>query len=79
MQESVSEVAQLRRAIEDECTALQRALTAPAMVASHNMIHHKYEALEQHKNKLALHIGEEQATNEMCDIYNRVVVDTTPN
>jgi hypothetical protein len=75
MQQGIaSEVAQLRQAIEDECTALQHIFTGFAIIASHNVIHHKYEAIDQHRAKLAQHVGEEAATNEVIDAYNRVVV-----
>jgi hypothetical protein len=73
-QGSVSEVAQLRQAIEDECAALQHIFTGFAVVASHETVIHKYEMIDQHRAKLALHVGEDQALAEMIDTYNRVVV-----
>jgi hypothetical protein len=76
---NVSEIARIRQAIEDECTALQAVFTAPAAVASHQVVYHKYEALDQHRNQLAQHVGEDQALAEMIDTYNRVVVGDTAN
>jgi hypothetical protein len=79
MQGSVSEVARLRLAIEDECIALQNIFTAPAIVASHEMVRHKYNTIGQHQDQLAKHVGEEQALNEMIEIHNRIVVGETPS
>jgi hypothetical protein len=73
MQESVSKVARIRQAIEDECTALQRIFIGFAVVASHEMVVNKYEAIDQHRNQLAQHVGEEEATAMMIDIYNCVI------
>jgi hypothetical protein len=79
MQECVSEVARLRQAINDECEALQRICLGFAVVASHEVIHHKYEAIDQHRAKLALHLGDEQAINEAVETYTRVVIGKTPH
>jgi len=78
MQESVSEVARLKLAIEDECKALQNMFTAPAIVASHEMVRHKYNTIGLHQDQLAKHIGEEQALNEMIAMHNRIVIGETP-
>ena len=79
MQGSVSEVARLRQAIEDECVSLNRAFHDFSISASHSVIHHKYEAIDQHREQLAQHIGDEQALNVMCETYNRIVVGETPS
>lgn len=67
-----SEVARLREQLELECQALKR-FTAPAMVASHAMITNRYNAIEKHAEALGKIVGQEQATEIMCQIYNKEV------
>ncbi len=69
----MSEVARLPQQIEQECEAVKRALESPAIVASHDAISHKYDAIEQARNELAQHIGGEAATEEMVNSYQRIV------
>ena len=68
-----SEIAKLKQQIEDECQSLYLLFNGYATVSSHDMIHHKYEAIDQHTKQLAVHIGEEEATNVMCETYNKVM------
>jgi hypothetical protein len=56
-----SQVAQLRQRIEEEYTAAQRALHAPAMVAKHEFITKRMEGMQQAHEELQAIVGEEEA------------------
>jgi hypothetical protein len=59
--ENNSEVAKLRQRIEDEYTAAQRALHAPAMVAKHEFITKRMEGMQQAHAELQAIVGEHEA------------------
>ena len=64
-----SEIALLRARIDLELDALERWMHAPAVVASHTMISRRFGNLEVCVQALARHVGEEQATEELCERY----------
>lgn len=68
-----SEVAQLMQRIKLECESLRLAMHGYAAVSSHKTITHKYRLLDRYREQLATHVGDEQATNMMNEMYNRVV------
>lgn len=68
-----SDVARLRQLIAQECEALRRAMDDFAVVASHESIRRRYLALGEHQQRLGELIGDEQATDVLCETYNRVV------
>ncbi len=68
-----SEVAQMRQCIEWECEALQRMLSGFAMVASHDMIQHKYRRLGAYQEQLGALVGEQEAIKVVCETYNKVM------
>jgi hypothetical protein len=57
-----SKVADLRRQIELEYQAAYNALHAPAMIASHAFINARLSSMQEHREKLAGIVGEQQAT-----------------
>ena len=67
-----SEVAQLRRQLDEICTAMYRGLYDYAIVGKHEVITHKYELLGKTQEQLASYIGTEQAFQEVLDALKRV-------
>lgn len=65
-----SEIALLKRRIEQECEALRQALDGPAIVASHQAIMARYERLGVCQIELEKLIGSE-AAEIVCELYNR--------
>jgi hypothetical protein len=65
--EHTSEVARLRRTIEEEYTAAQRALTAPAMVGAHAFITARMENIQRAHATLQTLVGEEAATKLVAE------------
>ncbi len=68
-----SEVARLRKHIEQECAAMQEALTGFAITAQHEIIQRKYETLAQYHEQLEQLVGEKEAAIITTEIYVRVV------
>jgi hypothetical protein len=68
-----SDIVQIRQQIEAECQSLSLIFHGYAVVSSHEAISHKYQSIEHHHNQLAQHIGEEEATNTVVDIYNKAI------
>ena len=64
----MSEVKRLMEQIELECQAMQLALHGYAVVASHEVIGHRYDAIGQYQVELEKHVGKEEA--------NRLVYET---
>ena len=69
--ENNSEVARLRQTMEEEYTAAQRVLHAPAMVGSHMFITARMENIQRAHVQLQTLLGEEAAT--------RLVAETLEN
>lgn len=65
-----SEIALLKRRIEQECEALRQALDGLAIVASHQAIMARYERLGTCQIELEKLIGSD-ATEVVCELYNR--------
>jgi hypothetical protein len=76
---SKSEVARLRWQLERSCEALHRVMYDPGFSASHRAITRRYNALEKRTVQLAALVGDEQATDMMCDIYNAVMQQPIPD
>ncbi len=68
-----SEVARLRQQIELESGAMKLAMNGFATVAKHEFITHKYDAIGTYQEQLSAHVGEQQATQIMVEIYTRVM------
>ncbi len=68
-----SEVARLRQQIELESVAMKLAMNGFATVANHEFITHKYDAIGKCQEQLSAHVGEQQATQIMVEIYVRVM------
>jgi hypothetical protein len=66
-----SEVARLRRQLDEICTAMHRGLYDYATVGKHAVITHKYEMLGETQEQLALYVGKDQAFQEVLDALNR--------
>ena len=64
-----SEVARIRAQIEAELYAMSLLINAPAIVASHCVIEHKYNCLDTLGKKLSDVVGEEEADKIMVDLY----------
>lgn len=58
---SMSEVARLRRQIELEYEAAQRALTSPAIIARHDFITQRMENMSRYMSQLVELVGPLQA------------------
>lgn len=67
-----SEVARLRERIDREVEALQYIKHGFARVASHEMIMHHYRMIDQYFVGLSAHIGEEAATEVVCERINTI-------
>jgi hypothetical protein len=68
-----SEVAQLRRQIELELEAMQRAMTSfAAGTARHEFIRVRMDQLGEYQDQLAEHVGESAATQMICSLYTEV-------
>lgn len=66
-----SEVAILRRQLDEICTAMHRGLNDYAVVGKHAAITHKYEMLGKTQEKLAAYVGDDQAFNDVLDAMTR--------
>lgn len=65
--ESKSEVARLRRQIEEEYAAAQRGLCGFAVTAQHAFITARMENVWFLRERLVTHVGEDEATRLMCE------------
>jgi len=68
-----SEVARLRQQSELESVAMKLAMYGFATVAKHEFITHKYDAIGTYQEQLSTHLGEQQATQIMVEIYTKVM------
>ena len=69
----MSEVARLRRQIELECESMRLALSGYAVVASHQFIEQKYNALGKCQEELEQLVGTEDANRMVVETYAKVV------
>ena len=72
MSEHVSDVARIRARIDLEIEALQWLKSGLVKCASHEAIMNHYRALDSYHDQLARHVGEEQATDEICERMNTI-------
>ena len=72
MEENKSVIARLRAQIELECQVIQN-MRLFAAGASHEAIKQRYQRLAVCHDRLTTIIGDEQATNTIVDIYDKVV------
>ncbi len=73
MPENQSNVAELRSEIEATCVSMQLLFNGYAQKASHRIISNQYKSLDQQRDRLATIIGEEAATETICETYNTIV------
>lgn len=66
-----SEVARFREQIELESRAIEQAVSGIAMTARHDIISRRYQAISQYHHQLIDLIGQEQATDIVCEAYYR--------
>ena len=64
-----SEVARIRAQIEAEIASLNLLIGAPAIVASHRIIEHKYSYLDRLGNELSEVVGKEEADKFITNMY----------
>jgi hypothetical protein len=67
-----SEIALLRAWIDQEVEALQHIRSGFAQVASHETIMHHYRVIDACFAGLSKHIGEEAATEAVCERINEL-------
>ncbi len=68
-----SEVAREMQHIEEVCNAMKLGLNGFAQVAPHYVVKRRYKALDNHHTRLTKLVGEDKATEMLCDTYNRIV------
>ena len=69
-----SEVAQLRQKIIEEYEAMKRGLSGLASgSAQHAFINARLRRVDDYYNQLAQHIGQQDATQAICDLYIEVI------
>lgn len=73
MEANQSEVARIRNEIELTCQAMREGLNGFSQAGAHFIVRLRYHTLEGYTNQLATHVGDEQATDELTRIYNKVV------
>ncbi len=69
----MSEVARIRQQIEEECEAMRLAMYGYAAVASHRVIENRYNRLGKRQEELEQHVGKDEATAIVVEIYTKVV------
>ncbi len=70
---SQSEVARIRERIRLECEVMQQAMIGYAVVASHDSINHKYNALDTYREQLQPLVGEQEALRMLVETYIEIV------
>lgn len=71
---SESEVARLRRQIEQELVAMQLGMSGfAAGTARHEFIRVRMENIDDYRDKLAEHVGDVDATQFVCKTYVEIV------
>src|SRR5436190_9339186 len=78
MTEYKSDVARIRAQIEDEYRVMQLMKSGLAITARHDFIEARMHRIDQHWQELAPIIGEEQATEIVIEINNRLIAPS-PN
>lgn len=76
---SKSEVARLRTQIELELEAVNRGMNGLAIGhARHDFIHARMQRIGTYQDTLACEIGEEAATQVVCQLYHDVIEKNLP-
>jgi len=68
-----SEIAQIRRRIEEECLALKLAMEGFATTASHQAITARYDRLGIYQTELEQLVGEQAGKKFVCEMYTHVI------
>jgi hypothetical protein len=68
-----SEVARIRRQIEEECVAMNLALQGFAISSRHEFIRSKYRILDGYQEQLGKLVGEDEATEITMNIYWKAI------
>lgn len=68
-----SEVARLMRQIEMECEAMKRGMQGYAVVARHQTIAYKYDALGAVQEQLEKLVGEQEAMRVVFETYEKAM------
>lgn len=68
-----SEVARLKKRIEQECEAMKIGLSGYAAVSSHDAINHRYDAIGGYQQQLAPLVGSDEAARITIDIYRETM------
>ena len=66
--ENKSEVAILRKRIEEEYIAARRALYSPAIISIHDFITARMEGMQQAHAKLETILGPDEAIKQVADV-----------
>ena len=69
----MSEVARLKRQIEQECQAMKQAMDGFHMAASHDIIHHRYDSIGILQEQLAAIVGENEASMIAIEAYIQTI------
>lgn len=70
----VSEVAQLRKKITEECEAMKQGLVGLAWGnAHHAFIDARMRRIDNYHQQLAHHIGEDDAARTICELYEHII------
>lgn len=74
LKEQNSEVARLRQQIEEEYEAMMRGLSSfAAGSAKHDFLQARMRRADSIHSQLAQHVGEQEATHTVCEIYNKIM------
>jgi hypothetical protein len=68
-----SEIAQIRRRIEEECLALKLAMEGFAITASHQAITARYDQLGIYQTELEKMVGEQAGKTFVCEMYAHII------
>lgn len=69
----MSEVARLKRLIEQECEAMKQAMDGYRVTASHDIIHHQYDSIGTLQEQLAAIVGEKEAIMIAIEAYIQAI------
>jgi hypothetical protein len=69
----LSEVARLKRQIEQECDAMKQAMSGFRVTASHDIIHHQYDRIGTLQEQLAAIVGEREAAMIAIEVYIQAI------
>lgn len=70
-----SDIVALRQQIECECLAMKAALSGYAVVATHAIITHRFQAIGQYQERLIGCVGEQEARRICYEAYEHIIND----